>query len=122
MSLPLTPEFFNALKHIWSNSKLSIIEEGHKVKAEQESYTHQSGSTCGQQLESSASSLKQPHAVLYSPLLVTHQLEVGYPSLIKQYYISVDFNLDRKTLSLGFSIIAVLEDEAENITCSLALQ
>lgn len=85
MSLHLTPEFFNALKHIWSNSKLSIIEEGHKLKAEQESYMHQSGSTCGQQLESSASRL--PQAVPNSPPLVTRQLAVGYPSLIKQYYI-----------------------------------
>lgn len=88
MSLHLTPEFFNALKHIWSNSKLSIIEEGHKLKAEQESYMHQSGSTCGQQLESSASRLpEKPQAVPNSTPLVTRQLAVGYPSLIKQYYI-----------------------------------
>lgn len=116
MSLPLTPEFFNALKHIWSNSKLSIIEKGHKLKAEHESYMQQSGSTCGQQLENSASRLlKKPQAVTNSPLLVTRQLAVGYPNLIKQFYIRVDFNLGYKALSVGLSIIAPLQDEAENI-------
>ncbi len=77
---------------------------------------HQSGSTCGQQLESSASrQLKKPQAVANSPPLVTRQLAVGYPSLIKQYYIRVDLNLGCKALSVGFSITAFIQDEAENI-------
>ncbi len=81
------------------------------MKAEQETYMHQSGSTCGQQLESSASRLlKKPQAVTNSPPLVTRQLAVGYPILIKQYYISVDFNLGFKALSVGFSITAFAEN------------